>query len=107
MRAQSCSFPAPGERAGLLQLMLDLAADRSGLQTARNAIDPASAGRTMVELGRAGEADLLPRDLLKAPEGLGEATFVNRFGGLDQEHYRRAVTSIDQVLARKRAAAGH
>jgi hypothetical protein len=83
---------------------VDLAADRSGMRIAVRALDPGTAAETVNTLRRATDADLLPEALLQEPEGLSEATFVNRFGSLDQERYRRAVVSIDQTLTRERAA---
>ena len=78
---------------------VDIAADRSGVRTALRALDPGTAESAASELGRVTEEDLLPRALLRVPEGLSEATFVDRFGSLDQENYRRAIATIDQQLA--------
>lgn len=83
---------------------IDLAADRSGMQTALRAIDPATAGKTLAELGKATEDDLLPRAVLGGPEGLAETAFVDRYGSLDRERYRQAVAAIDHTLARSRTA---
>jgi hypothetical protein len=80
---------------------VDIAADRAGLRTALRALDPESAQRTLAELGRATEEDLLPKALLKAPEGLSKAQFRDRFGSIDKANYRRAVASIDQVLVKE------
>ena len=83
---------------------IDLAADRSGMQTALRALDPASAAQTLAALRKAGEDDLLPQALLREPEGLSETSFVDRYGGLDRKHYREAVIAIDRVLAQNRGA---
>lgn len=79
---------------------VDLAADRSGMRTALRATDPGTATDTIGALGRATDEDLLPASLLQAPQGLSEASFVDRFGSLDRERYRQAVAAIDQTLAR-------
>jgi hypothetical protein len=80
---------------------VDIAADRAGLQTALHALDAASAEKTMGRLNRATEETLLPMVLLKAPEGLSEEDFRDRFGGgLDQQEYARAIAAIDQMLER-------
>ena len=83
---------------------VDLAADRSGMQIALRALDPITAGRTIAELRQATEEDLLPQGLLHNPEGLSDASFIDRYGGLDRERYRQAVVSIDRALAGSRAA---
>ncbi|HEY6817246.1 MAG TPA: hypothetical protein VI168_17040, partial [Croceibacterium sp.] len=83
--------------------LVDLAADRSGLQTALRALDQDRAASMTAELGRATDEDLLPRELLRAPEGLPETAFVQRFDALDRERYRLAVESIDRTLARQRS----
>jgi hypothetical protein len=84
---------------------VDIAADRSGVRTALRALDPGTAESMVDELSRVTEEDLLPVALLQAPEGLSEATFVDRFGSLDQQNYRRAIAAIDQELARRRSSA--
>ena len=81
---------------------VDLAADRSGMQTALRTLDPGSAVRSRDELARATDAHLLPPALLRSPEGLSDTSFTDRFGALDREKYRRAVASIDRTLARQR-----
>jgi hypothetical protein len=83
---------------------VDLAADRSGVQTALRALDPLTAGKTIAELRRATDDVLLPQALLHSPEGLSDASFVGRYGGLDRERYREAVVAIDRTLAGSRAA---
>ena len=75
------------------------------MRTALRALDPDTAESTATELSRATEDDLLPQTLLRAPEGLPEAAFVDRFGSLDQENYRRAIAAIDQALARESRSA--
>lgn len=81
---------------------VDLAADRAGVQTAVQAVDTRSARATAAILSRASDEYLLPKALLKAPEGLSNAAFADRFGALDQEGYREAVSRIELVLAQHR-----
>jgi hypothetical protein len=83
---------------------VDLAADRSGMQTALRVLDPGSAAEATLELGRATDEYLLPEALLERPEGLSDSSFMNRFGALDRERYKQAVASIDRTLAGQRSA---
>lgn len=78
---------------------VDLAADRSGLHVARNALSPKTAAVSTRTLSAVSEGDLLPAALLEAPEGLSEVDFAARFGGIEAERYRRAVAWIDRQLA--------
>lgn len=78
---------------------VDLAADRSGLHVARAAVTPRTAAASNRALRAVSEEDLLPRPLLEVPEGLSDVDFDARFGGIDAERYRRAVTWIDRQLA--------
>lgn len=82
---------------------VDLAADRSGLQTALRALDPSTAAGARAKLSRASDEDLLPRALLQAPEGMSEGAFTDHFGALDRAKYRLAVGSIDRTLERQRS----
>lgn len=84
---------------------VDLAADRSGMQAALRALDPQTAAEATADLGRITDNELLPEALLERPEGLSDASFVDRFGALDRERYRQAVASIDRTLARQRSQA--
>lgn len=77
---------------------VDLAADRSGLYVARRALDPKSASPTAHALRSVSEQELLPVVLTQAPEGLSDADFITRFGGLGQKQYRDSVAWIDQHL---------
>jgi hypothetical protein len=63
---------------------VDLAANRAGVQTALLALDRQTAAETKDQLSRATDDYMLPSALLQAPEGLSDATFVERFGNLDQ-----------------------
>jgi hypothetical protein len=81
---------------------VDLAADRSGMRFAQRTLDPASAQGTVAALAAATDELLLPGALLRAPEGLAADSFVDRYGALDRDRYRRAVESIDRTLAQPR-----
>jgi len=78
---------------------VDLAADRSGMHMALRALSPETAPGAVRDLRAASEDSLLPKELLHVPEGLAEASFVDRFGGLDRARYREAVVAIDRTLA--------
>ncbi|WP_435418912.1 hypothetical protein WAB17_04980 [Parerythrobacter aurantius] len=78
---------------------VDLAADRAGVSFARRATEGGEAAAVAAELSEADAATLLPRDLLRAPEGLSEEGFTDRFGALDAKAYRRHVAAIDRRLA--------
>jgi uncharacterized protein YfiM (DUF2279 family) len=78
---------------------VDLAADRSGFQVARKALNPQSAVRTTQSLQNVTEQRLLPDRLLEGLEGLDEAVFVSSFGGRDESRYREAIRRIDRYLA--------
>jgi uncharacterized protein YfiM (DUF2279 family) len=79
---------------------IDLAADRSGLRVARLGVDERSADAIARRLASATEDDLLPKQLLRAEEGLAEAAFVHRFGTIKAENYKAAVVWIDRELSR-------
>jgi len=81
---------------------LDLAADRSGVQAARRATDPATAGAEAAYLARVSEEQLLPVRLMAAQEGLSEAQFLARYRGIDAAQYARTVAWIDRELERAR-----
>lgn len=78
---------------------VDLAADRAGVQTALLALDRQTAHATKKKLSRATDDYMLPKLLLEAPEGLSNASFVQRFGRLEQKNYVEAVSRIDRILA--------
>ncbi|MXP44586.1 hypothetical protein [Allopontixanthobacter sediminis] len=78
---------------------VDLAADRAGMQAALIAQDPKTAVLASRALKSARQDDLLPHSLLYAPEGLSEASFADRFDGLEAKRYDEAVARIDQRLA--------
>ena len=80
---------------------VDLAADRAGVRTALLAVDAGSALVTAEQLRQATENYLLPKALLKAPEGLTDAAFSARYGSLERKKYREAVSRIDQILAQR------
>lgn len=80
---------------------VDLAADRSGLHVARRALEPQTAAATARALRSVSEQDLLPEELMQAPEGLTDLEFAGRFGGIEARRYREAVGWIDGQLARR------
>ena len=81
---------------------VDLAADRAGMHTALLALDPQTAAVTKEKLSRATDDYMLPEVLLQSPEGWSDSAFVQRFGSLEREHYRDAVSRIDRILAEQR-----
>lgn len=78
---------------------VDLAADRAGTVFGEHAVGSARSARQMQERVTIGlvEADFMPpaRDL---PEGLSEAEFKRRFGGVDSPRYREMAQRIEQRL---------
>jgi len=80
---------------------VDLAADRAGLTTALLAVDPQTAAATKEKLSRATDDYMFPEPLLQAPERLSDASFLQRFGSLEQEDYCEALSRIDRILAQQ------
>lgn len=78
---------------------VDLAADRSGVHIARRALDPSTAEATTARLAAITENNLLPAPLTRAPEGLSDVEFIDRFGGVESARYRQAIEVIDRHLA--------
>jgi uncharacterized protein YfiM (DUF2279 family) len=78
---------------------VDLAADRSGLQVARRATDPATAAASARALAQATEPQLFPLALLAAREGLSERQFLARYGNVESKDYQATVAAIDRTLA--------
>jgi hypothetical protein len=81
---------------------VDLAANRSGVQSALLAVHSRTAAATRRELSITTDDDMLPKALLQAPEGLSDTSFTERFGSLEQPQYRATVAHIDRVLAQQR-----
>lgn len=79
---------------------VDLAADRSGLNVARRATDPATAAAERGRLTRMTEAQILPIALIAAEEGLSEQQFLERYGTVQASRYQTTVAEIDRLLAR-------
>jgi uncharacterized protein YfiM (DUF2279 family) len=77
---------------------VDLAADRSGVQVARRATNPASAAASAQRLAKATEQQLFPLALLAAREGLSEQQFLTRYGTVASRDYRASVAVIDRTL---------
>jgi hypothetical protein len=78
--------------------LVDLAADRSGLHTARRATDPATAAAAAQQLAQATEQQLFPLSLLAAREGLSERQFLTRYGTIASHDYQAEVAAIDRAL---------
>ena len=80
---------------------VDLAADRAGVRAALLSSASSTAEAMQQRLKNAHDDDLLPAQLLQAPEGLSEDFFQARFGNLQAGTYRRALAYIDRTLAEK------
>jgi uncharacterized protein YfiM (DUF2279 family) len=80
---------------------VDLAADRAGVHIALLAVAPQTTMATREKLAQATDDYMLPEPLLLAPEALSDASFIERFGSLDEEAYREAVSHIDMLLAQQ------
>ena len=80
--------------------MADLAADRAGFQAAKAAVQPDNAQRLASELAKAGPQQLLPHTLIEREDGLSNAEFVRRYGGVDDPRFKARVQQIDAVLGR-------
>lgn len=78
--------------------MADLAADRAGFRIARAAWQPDGADRMAAALAHATAEQLLPGELVRREEALGNAAFVKRYGGLDDPRFKQRVREIDTVL---------
>lgn len=78
---------------------VDLAADRTGLRFARVATDKAGGARQLQSIlaDTVAEKDFFPyfRDL---PEGLTDAQFKTRFGGVNDPRYRSVIRKIDSRI---------
>lgn len=77
---------------------VDLAADRSGLLAAKQAIEPDRAAAIARRLGRVSEAQLLPLQALALSEGLSEAEFQSRYVHVETATYKNTVARIDRIL---------
>jgi hypothetical protein len=81
--------------------MADLAADRAGFRTARAAWQPDAADRMASALLHATAEQLLPAELVRREDALSNASFVKRYGGVDDPRFRQKVREIDSVLDAK------
>jgi hypothetical protein len=79
---------------------VDLTADRAGLLLARAAIDPATAEGVAGQLASVGNDALFPSAAHRLAEGLSEAEFSRRYGGLEAARYQQAIRRADHLLAR-------
>jgi hypothetical protein len=80
--------------------MADLGADRAGFRTARAASEANSADRLADELAHAQPEQLLPHALVEREDGLSNAEFVRRYGGIDDPRFKARVGEIDAVIDR-------
>jgi hypothetical protein len=78
--------------------MADLAADRAGFRTARAAWQVEGAERMAAALAHATPDQLLPAELVRREDALSNASFVKRYGGLDDPRFKQRVREIDAVL---------
>ena len=78
--------------------MADLAADRAGFRTARAAWQPDGAERMATGLAHVTPEQLLPPELVRREDALGNAAFVKRYGGLDDPRFKQRVREIDAVI---------
>lgn len=76
----------------------DLAADRSGYQIAQAAARPETAAAVADRLRSVTPEQLLPKTLTSREDGLSNAQFVQRYGGLGDTRFRTRVAEIDAIL---------
>lgn len=76
----------------------DLAADRSGHQVAQAAVRPETAAALAGRLRNVTAEELLPKDLTAREDGISNAEFVSRYGGLADPRFHARVTQIDATL---------
>jgi hypothetical protein len=81
--------------------MADLGADRAGFKTARAAWQADSADRMATTLAHATPEQLLPHVLIEREDGLSNADFVRRYGGVDDPRFKARVREIDAVIDSK------
>ena len=78
----------------------DIAADKAGTAFGQHATRSAATGRALQSRVRKGiaEPDVMPRST-DLPEGLQEAEFKRRFGGVGAPQYQRIIAEIDRRVA--------
>ena len=81
--------------------MADLGADRAGFTTARAAWQADGAEEMAVALTHATPEQLLPHALIEKEDGLTNAEFVKRYGGVDDPRFKARVKQIDDVIQAK------
>jgi hypothetical protein len=74
----------------------DLAADRAGTRFGQLAVRDATGLQSRIA-ATTRDADLMP-DASDLPEGIPEATFQARYGGIEGEGYKRVVADIDRRI---------
>jgi hypothetical protein len=87
---------AAGDPSGFS--MADLAADRAGFRTAQAAVQPDRAEHVARQLAGVTPQQLLPHALIEREDGLTNAEFVRRYGGVDDPRFKARVAQIDGVL---------
>ena len=76
----------------------DLAADRSGYQVAQAAVRVKTAAFVAKRLRSVTSEELLPKGLTTREDGLSNAEFVGRYGGLADPRFHARVNQIDAML---------
>ena len=79
---------------------VDLTADRAGMHLARAATDPATAVHVADLLADTNDTALFPTAAHTMAEGLDEAEFTHRYGGLAGASYAQTVRRVDRLLER-------
>lgn len=82
---------------------VDLAADRAGLDAARRATDPSTAGELAAQMRVATPENLLPIRALALAEGLSESAFITRYNNIESAQFDAAKARIDGVIAQNRS----
>lgn len=78
----------------------DLVADRAGFELANAAAQPGGAARIARKLAGADPQQLLPHSLIEQEDGLSNAEFVRRYGGIDDPRFQARIRQIDLGLDR-------
>lgn len=78
--------------------MADLAADRAGFGTARAAVQPDRSEEIARRLSQAKPEQLIPQALVEREDGLTNADFIHRYGGLDDPRFKARAKEIDAML---------
>ena len=79
---------------------VDLAADRSGLLTARAASDAVRARSMAAKLSTIEQHEILPASLMNLEEGMSDQVFVATYGTIKDPRFISRIQQIDEELAR-------